>query len=306
MSEFKKYMHIEKLGTDEVDTILEGKCSLFYKIDGTNSCIWLGNDDMLHFGSRNIEIDYEKDNRNFVKSMLANSDLHNEIKTFLKKYPSYIIYGEWLVPHTLRRYKEDAWNKFYIFDIYDTSINKYLSYNIYTSLLDNFIPHATYIPRMVELEKPTIAEVKKYLDETGAWLISSGLGEGVVIKNYDFINKYGRCTFAKILTEDFYQTKQTHRSENHEMAIEHPIEHAIANMITLEHVLKEKSKIEENYGTGWSDRYIAELLGRVFNEFIRDNMSIILKKFHNPTIDFKVLQKMSNDIVKKILRDLNG
>lgn len=37
---YKKYQHIEKLGTSEVEGILKGKCHLFYKIDGTNSSIF--------------------------------------------------------------------------------------------------------------------------------------------------------------------------------------------------------------------------------------------------------------------------
>ena len=45
--EYKKYQHIEKLGTTEVEGILEGQVSLFYKIDGTNSCIFLKDDNTL-------------------------------------------------------------------------------------------------------------------------------------------------------------------------------------------------------------------------------------------------------------------
>jgi len=33
--EFRKYQHIERFGTDEVDGIEFGKCYIFYKIDGT-------------------------------------------------------------------------------------------------------------------------------------------------------------------------------------------------------------------------------------------------------------------------------
>ena len=46
---------------------------------------------------------------------------------------------------------------------------------------------------------------------------------------------------------------------------------------------------------------IAELLNRVFTEFWRDNWEIILKKFHNPTINFKVLKTLSDNEVKKFL-----
>lgn len=59
--EFKKYQHIEKLGTTEVEGILEGQVSLFYKIDGTNSCIFLKDDNTLGFGSRTRELTLDKD-----------------------------------------------------------------------------------------------------------------------------------------------------------------------------------------------------------------------------------------------------
>ena len=50
---YTKYMHVEKLGSGEVEGILDGTCYLFYKIDGTNACVWYGeNTDTLQFGSR--------------------------------------------------------------------------------------------------------------------------------------------------------------------------------------------------------------------------------------------------------------
>ena len=40
MNEFKKYQHVERLGTSEVQGIENGMCYVFPKIDGTNaSCI---------------------------------------------------------------------------------------------------------------------------------------------------------------------------------------------------------------------------------------------------------------------------
>ncbi len=38
---YKSSQHIEKLGTTEVEGILNGKCYLTYKIDWTNGCIYL-------------------------------------------------------------------------------------------------------------------------------------------------------------------------------------------------------------------------------------------------------------------------
>ena len=44
--EFKKYMHIERLGTDEVEDIEFGECYIFYKLDGTNGSVWLDNGEL--------------------------------------------------------------------------------------------------------------------------------------------------------------------------------------------------------------------------------------------------------------------
>ena len=39
--QYKSYQHIEKLGRDEVEGILNGKCYIQPKIDGTNSVLYL-------------------------------------------------------------------------------------------------------------------------------------------------------------------------------------------------------------------------------------------------------------------------
>ena len=70
--------------------------------------------------------------------------------------------------------------------------------------------------------------------------------------------------------------------------------------LTSEHVLKEKHKIEEKYG-GWSSKNIFELLNRVYDEFLKDNFELMLKKYKDPTINFKLLRQYSNDFVKEII-----
>ena len=38
---FEKYQHVERLGTDETDGILNGDVYIFSKLDGTNTSIYL-------------------------------------------------------------------------------------------------------------------------------------------------------------------------------------------------------------------------------------------------------------------------
>ena len=303
--EFHKYQHIMKLGTDEVDGILNGTVDLFYKIDGTNSQVFLKDDETLGFGSRNREITPNDDNAGFAKAMTEDKELYTELLSFLRAHPSYTIYGEWLVPHTLKSYTQDSWKKFYVFDVLDEDTGEYLPYREYSRILGD-LKHLHLIPLMCELEDPTPEQIQEKLQQTGAFLCATGLGEGIVIKNYSFVNKYGRRTWAKVLTEDFLGKKKSLRSTNKEIkdgTIEHATERSIINRyLTDEHIAKEYSKVCEKYGEAVMDpRHTFELLNRVFLEFWSDNWEIVLNKMHLPTINFKALKSLGDERTKEVV-----
>ena len=50
-----------------------------------------------------------------------------------REYPQLRLYGEWLVPHTLKIYHECAWRNFYVFDV--MSGDEYLHYDDYSKIL---------------------------------------------------------------------------------------------------------------------------------------------------------------------------
>ena len=296
--EFKKYQHIEKLGSSETNGILKGTVHLSFKIDGTNGCIYL-RDGELKFGSRNRELSLDFDNCNFMNETIRNEEYCNALKHYLIKHPEHIIYGEWLVPVNIKRYKKDAWKKFYIFDIYDSDTSSYIDIELYKDELVEL--GLSYVPDIAVLENPTEEQIAEYLPKTGDYLLDNGQGEGIVIKNYKYRNIYGRQTWAKILSEDFVEKKIKIRSYNAQVKKENLIEyHIISKYLTPEHIQKEKSKLIENKGD-WKDSYLFELLNRCFLEFFKDNWEIIFKKFHLPTINFNILKKLSDQKIKETL-----
>lgn len=308
--EFRKYQHIMKLGTDEVDGILNGTVYLFYKIDGTNSQVFLKDDGSLGYGSRNREITPEDDNAGFAAAMEGDGPLKEELLSILTEHPSWTIYGEWLVPHTLKTYAADSWRKFYVFDVLDQSAGKYLTYEEYSAAFaGNKCDRLKVIPLMEKLVNPTPEDIEGRLRKTGAFLCATGLGEGIVIKNYSFVNRFGRTTWAKVLTEDFLSTKKATREENRSIkdgTAEHATERMIiARFLTYEHIAKEYSKICEKYGEAVMDpTHTFELLNRVFLEFWSDNWEIILNKMHFPTIDFRALKNECDRAVKEYVATL--
>lgn len=307
---YLSYQHIQKFGNSEVEGINQGTCYLTYKIDGTNGCVYLSNDGKsLSFGSRRRVLSADTkdaDNQDFVKLMTSPEykEVHDELLEFLQKYPACIIYGEWLVPSTLRTYKNDSWKNFYVFDIYNTVSDLYWNYDDYSKLFDEEYPHIKYIPLLAKLENPTEEELRACLDKTGDWLVKSGLGEGIVIKNYNYRNRFGRRVWAKMLTEDYKQIKHDNRTHNHEMKeSDNKTEYEIISMMTVEHILKEKQKVIEAHNCpGFENSLICETINRAYDEFIKDNIEIIvLKKFRGKTINFKVLKQLSDAKVREII-----
>lgn len=130
---FRKYQSIKKYGTDETEGIEMGASYVFPKIDGTNSQLWYDGN-ILHGGSRNREVSLENDNQGFF----AYATQNEKLLKFLKAHPDLRLYGEWLVPHSLKTYRKDAWRKFYVFDVVkELNPNEETEEYIYIYLMTN-------------------------------------------------------------------------------------------------------------------------------------------------------------------------
>jgi len=306
MKEFQKYQHIEKFGTQEVQGIEFGTTYIFPKIDGTNASLWF--DGEIQAGSRKRHLTLDKDNAGFYNWAVQ----QNNLIEFFALYPNIRLFGEWLVPHSLRTYKENAWRKFYVFDVIvnrDESELKhksdekfaYYPYDIYKPMLDKF--NIDYIPPIMILKNGTYEQFVKQL-EKNVFLIEDGkgVGEGVVIKNYDYKNKYGRSTWAKIVTSEF--------KEKHSKVMGTPIvngtklvEESIVNKYVTKALCdKVYAKIEND--TGWSSRFIPRLLHTVYYDLVKEDCWNFIKENKQPTINFKTLQHLTTQKIKQLKPEL--
>jgi len=303
---FSKYMHIERLGTSSVNGIEIGKVYVFPKIDGTNGSVWYENG-KIHAGSRNRELTIEDDNAGFCKYIMENEAL----KKFFKAEPRCRLFGEWLVPHTLKTYREDAWKRFYIFDVMldnvldhkdehspDEVTGTYLAYDLYKPMLDQF--ELDYIQPICTITNGSYEDFIKLLDKN-TFLIEDGkgIGEGIVLKRYDYKNKYGHTIWAKVVKQTFKEkhTKTMgHASIDAKKLVEKDITDIYCNRTLTEKTI---AKITTE-NDGWESRYIPQLLGRVYHDIIAEEMWDILKKFKSPTINFRTLQYLINNKVKEL------
>ncbi len=298
--EFRKYQHIERFGTDEVLGIEDGLNYVFPKIDGTNSSVWL-DDGVIKAGSRNRELTLDKDNAGFCAWVLEQENLLK----YLEKFPHHRLFGEWLIPHSLKTYRQEAWRNFYVFDVCtdsDEEKNSYLPYEMYKPWLDVF--NIEYIPPIGIIKGGSYEKFMKCI-EKNMYLIEDGkgLGEGIVIKNYSYFNKYGRQTWAKIVRNEF---KDKHSKEMGAPTIE-------VSKMTEEKIVEEyctEAFIEKEYAKivtekdGWTSKYISELLGRIFSTLIKEESWNIVKKHKYPTINFKTLNCLVIRKIKQVKSDV--
>lgn len=299
---FREYQHIERFssGVDEIAGIELGTCYIFPKIDGTNASIWQDGE-WMGCGSRRKTLSYEDDNSGFYKWAVNDTRFH----LYLERNPQHRLYGEWLVPHSLKTYREDAWRKFYVFDVVEETDNenhRYLTYEEYQPLLEEFnIDYIIPIAIMTDCSSESLIPI---LDKN-TFLIDDGkgAGEGIVIKNYGFRNRFGKQVWAKIVRNEFREkhirTMGPTTLEGREM-IERKIVDKFCSSSFIE---KEYSKIvvEKSW---WDNKLIPMLLGRVYSEFIKEELWMIVKEFKMPIINFKTLNAAVIEKIKLVKPEL--
>ncbi len=292
--EFKEYQHLEKFGTTEVNNIEVGVCYIFPKLDGTNATVWWDESLGIQAGSRKRTLSLDKDNAGFLNWVVGNGGLI----ALLKENPDLRLYGEWLVPHTLKTYMDSAWRDLYVFDVQDGN-DRYLPYEEYKEILEKY--GVNYITPICKIKNPTDEILFKCLDKND-YLIkdNEGVGEGIVIKNYDFKNRFGNIVWAKIVRA---KSKSKSKSKNQKVFGPSEIEEKIvAEYVTGTLVEKEYSKIENE--DGWSSRMIPRLLNVVFYCLVKEESWDFIKKHKNPTINYKKLMALTFARTKELKSEL--
>lgn len=295
--EFTKYMHLERIGTNEVEGIENGLTYVFPKLDGTNASVWINDEGMVQAGSRNRHLSLEADNAGFLAWVIDQS----HIKEYLNKYPHHTLYGEWLVPHSLKTYRDDAWRRFYVFDVLDRSTGGLIHYENYKDGLELY--DIDYLAPIAQVKNGSLEKYLKCLDRN-VYLIKdgAGVGEGIVIKNYNWENKYGRVTWAKLVSNSF-------KEENAKAfgAVEvggKVTEERIVDEFVTQHLVDKVHAKIVNVEGGWKSKFIPRLLGEIWHDLITEEMWEIIKKHKNPKIDFSALQRFCNMKIKDLRRDI--
>lgn len=309
---FKKYEKVNRWDNQkEIEGINIGTVHIFEKIDGANASVHT-EEGLLFFGKRsgifkamkfedliNKDLEFDdKDFRGMARHLLVDG---TKLYNFFIKYPQLYLHGEWLVPHTVL-YGDEYWNHFYVFDVYALDLDRFLTYEEYKPILT--LAKIDYIPLLKKLEDPSMEELIKMVQDP-ACIPPSDYGaeriEGLVYKNYQYVNHFGRTPYMKAVTKDFDERKSLVFKSNKRDDIEIRLIDKHLASVRMEKIYQ-KMIDDKNNDSGWSVpitmKDMGEFLGRIFYDLFHEeawNMLVRDKLSKNKPINIGKLKRACDE-----------
>lgn len=278
----KKFMDIQRIKEDISGNFEAGDfIYIEEKIDGANASIRYDPKANIVVAQSRKQILSPTNNLRGFYEFTQKLDV-NSVKSALGS--NLIIFGEFLVPHSVD-YPEDKYNKFYVFDVYDTEAEAYLpqkdAINIANQLNLMYVP-IFYVGEFVSWE-----QCMEYVGRTD---LGGEFGEGIVIKNQTKLNDPNtrQPFYLKIVAEKFVETK-TYKSKKPKSAEE----------------LQSRAEAEAIVESIVTDARVTKILHKFIDEGIlpekwgASDMSIVAKNL--PKAVYEDCLKEEPEIVKSVV-----
>ena len=286
IGEVEEYQHVERFGSSSVEGLLDKNCVVQEKLDGAN--LTVANEAGLIVATRNSCIHHDgaplTGFRGAVEYVLA----HEGILDFITDHPELVLRGEWLIKNRID-YGPLNMFKYYVFDVQLRDGN-YIPWEDYSSLLAEYdilmVPHLGFADSMDEV----IAFAG------GESAIGGDRKEGVVVKRYDFANKYGQIVWGKFVNEEYHQTPRIRTECNHEAAFaDYAVSVALVNKVM--------DKLEGDI----SIRRLGEIIGRSWDDVVHEELAEFVLHNKIKNFNFFTARKEVTNLVRQIAMDrFNG
>lgn len=287
MTEMKKYQSIVRHGKKGTHLTLEDGSDIVImeKLDGANASFLIG-DGKLRCFSRNTELDPSNTLRGFyewVQSLTKEQQPREGL----------ILFGEWLCRHKLD-YGENE-NKFYLFDVYDTEKEEYLSFDEVSNVadqLDLLLVPVFYAGKFQSMEHILSFVGKSELGEKG---------EGVVVKNYSYRDRYGKQLFTKFVSDEFSEMQNVKKQKIKTQA--DALDEFVNNTVTkarvqkILHKLVDEDIIKEDYAIEDMGSILKGFGSRIVDDVIEEELDVLLK-----VLKQKISRKVPS-VVKEVLAE---
>lgn len=267
--EQKKYKSIERYGKSGNEINVRGNIVIWEKLDGANASFQRVGDKVLAFSHRNF-LDGSKDKQlggfyGWVQENIKAEDL----------VEGYVYFGEWTNLHKVN-YGENL-KKFFFFDLYDTEKERYLDMGHIRTEAGHL--GLTLAPIFYEGEYVSEDHTQSFVGKS--MLAPDGKGEGIVVKNYKNLDRFGNQSFLKIVTKEFQETNGAKVREM--IAKPDPLTMFINDTVTeariekMLHKLVDEGKLKEDYAIEDMGEILRALGSSVYEDVIKEEADTLAK-----------------------------
>ena len=217
----KKFIDIEHLREHDIaigDAVRKSNAGAFEpgdqiqittKVDGANASIaWNTVKEKLDVFSRTNLLEAPDGLRGFVSYVKTKV----EPKVDMSKFPEMVVFGEWLIPHTVK-YNDDAYGKWYVYDIWDKNSKDYFHQDVVKKFCDEF--KLNYVEELYRGPFIDWDHCRSFIGKSTAY---GPAQEGVVVKNltklHDSTVRFPK--YIKIVDEKFKESMD-HKSRKKEV-----------------------------------------------------------------------------------------
>lgn len=302
MKEIKKYTDVIRYGKSCTQGVIqEGDIiSITEKIDGANASFRLDSTNPLGVScySRNRPLDEDNTLSGFYGWVNENILPIKE-----KLNSNYIYFGEWLLKHKVQ-YKAEYYKNFYLFSVWDVINEQYLSDDIVISEAKRLgvttVPYK-YVGQYISFEHLMSFVGQSEMTET------PNTGEGVVVKNVSYFDKYNKQCFVKLVSEKFAEVQKQRLPKNPNVT--NRLIPVIKSVLTKPRVEKllfklvDEGLLKEDYNITDMGVILRALGNKVYEDIMKEESDLFIE-FDKDEIK-RGIGKNTPQVVKEILKEQN-
>lgn len=294
MTEIKKYMDIVRLGHKTTEDVLNkgDYITITEKIDGANSS-FTAIDGVVYGFSRNNPVSEENTLRGFYG--------FTQTLDAAKLLPNKRYFGEWLVRHKVDY--GDNFNKFYLFDIYDEELQEYLPLDFVKAEAERL--NLNLVPIFYEGEYIDFEHLMSFVGKSK--LTEDGKGEGIVVKNVNYKDRYGRQIFVKLVSDIFREMqKQKAPKDPSKQPEEFTFVKTFMNRARVEKLiykLVDEGILDEKFSIEDMGLILKHLGNMVYDDMLKEEIDSLSKEFEESKLRKgigKNLPLMVKEIINKM------
>lgn len=292
--EQKKFTDIVRLGhKNTIGVLNEGDNIIIQeKIDGANASFRRDGENIRAY-SRNHELNEQNNLGGFYQFTQTPTD------AFRVEYliNGWIYFGEWLNPHKVK-YPEYQ-KQFFLYDIYDVDSKMYHPFEIVRFEAKRL--GLNLVPVFYEGQYQSFEHLQSFVGRTdlGGKLGDLDTGEGIVVKNVDYRDRFGNQMYVKLVTDAFreVQKQKAPKDPKIELTQEQVFVQQVVTEARIEkllHKFVDEGILDEVFGIEDMGTILKNMNPRIIEDILKEERDMLPEEYDPKQLSKAVARTVAN------------